>query len=215
MKDKSRVIIIRQPTGGDEYPFDIGPFRCIHYKNDIPGARKLAEDLKSYLRTIRREDDAIWSVLDKMREWKEYDYEYDFLLKRSDLRRLKRLPWVNRLDKDVSAYALASSMLHACDCKFWTDLNRNNMKATEYLAHMICGTYRRPRFRSAYALQYMDESVRTECLRRVERKARDDDTIKGLIQSIKSLRVKEFVEEESGKSIESAIAQNLLSTFER
>ena len=218
VKDKSRVIIIRQPRGGDEYPFDIRPFRCIHYENSIPGAHKLAEDLKSYLRTIRREDDALWGVLDKMREWQEYDHEYDFLLTRSELKRLRRLPWVDRLDKDVAAYALASSMLHACDCKFWTDLNSSNMKAAESLAYMICGAYRRPRFRSAYALQNMEETVRIECLKRVKKKVERtgiDDTIKGLIQSIESLRVKDFVKEEAGKSIELAKAQELLSIFER
>jgi hypothetical protein len=218
IKDKSRVIIIRQPGSGDEYPFDIGPFRCIHYENTIPGARKLAEDLKSYLRTIRREDDALWDVLDKMREWQEYDHEYDFLLTRTDLKRIKRLPWVNRLDREVAAYALASSMLHTCDCKFWTDLNRSNMKAAEPLAYMIYGAYRRPRFRSAYALQYMEENLRAECLKRVKKKverAGGDNIIERLIQSIESLKVEEFVKEEAGKSIEQGIAQELLSVFDR
>ncbi len=218
VKDKSRVIIIRQPGGGDAYPFDIGPFRCIHYENSISGASGLAEELKSYLKTIRREDDALWGVLDRMQEWLEYDHEYDFLLERSDLKRLKRLPWVDRLDRDVAAYALASSMLHTCDCGFWTDLNRSNMKAAEPLAYMICGAYRRPRFRSAYALQNMEESVRIECLQRIERKAERvgiDNTIRGLVQSIESLRVKEFVEEEAGKGIEPAIAQELLGIFQR
>jgi hypothetical protein len=215
VKDKSRLIIIRQPSGGEEYPFDIRPFRCIHYKNDIGGTRKLAEDLKSSLKTIRREDDAIWSVLDKMKEWKENEYEYDFLLKRSDLKRLKRLPWVDKLDKDISAYALASSMLQMCDCKFWTALNRDNMKAAESLAYMIYGAYRRPRFRSAYALQFMEENVRDECLKKVEGKARTDNLSKRLILSIRSLRVKDFVEEEAGKGILLNRAKELLDEFER
>ena len=210
VKDKSRLIIIRQPSGGGEYPFDIRPFRCIHYKNDIGGARKLAEDLKSSLKTIRREDDAIWSVLDKMKEWKENEYEYDFLLKR-----LKRLPRIDKLDKDIAAYALASSMLQMCDCKFWTALNRDNMRAAESLAYMICGPYRRARYRSAYALQYIEDSVKTECLKKVEEKAGDDDLLKRLVQSIKSLTVKELVKEETGKSIPLDRAQELLYQFEQ
>jgi hypothetical protein len=153
-----------------------------------------------------------------MREWEEYEHDYEFMLERSDLKRLKRLPWIDRLDRDVAAYALASSMLHACDCQFWTELNTSNMKAAESLANVICGAYRRPRIRSAYALQFMEESVRIECLKRVKRKAEIagiDHTIQDLIQSIESLRVEEFVREEAGKSIEPAKAQELLSIFER
>lgn len=213
VKDKSRVIIIRQPRTGDEYPFDIRPFRCIHYENSIPGARRLAGDLKAYLKAVPREDDAIWHIRDKMQEWKKSDHEYDFLLKRTDLKYLKRLPWIDKLDKEIAAYALASSTLHMCDCKFWTDLNKDNIMAAECLAYMICGAYRHPRLRAAYALQYMQENIKTECLKKVSEKASTDSLLSRLIQGIESFKVKEIVEEEAGKG--NKVAQEVLSELER
>lgn len=213
VKDKSRVIIIRRPSGGNEYPFDIRPLRYIHYST--PDEDKFGENLKSFLRTIRREDDPLWDVMDKMREWQKYDHEYDLLLNRTALRRLKKLSEGIRLDRDIAAYALASSMYHACDCKFWTDLNRNNIKAAEYLTYMICGAYRRLRFRSAYALQFMEENVRSECLRRVTKEAKFDDAMRGLIRSVELLKVKEFVDEEKERSIEESVANELLDQFQR
>ncbi len=215
VKDKSRVIIIREAKGTGEYPFDIEPLRRLDYKNTIEGADKLKEDLKSYLGTIRREDDALWDIMDKMHEWQEYDHEYDLLLESSDLKRLKRLPWVDKLDRDISAYALVSSMYRACDYAFWTDLNKNNIKTVEHLARMITGTYVRPSFRSAYALQFMDEDIRTECLKRLRERAKLNDAVEGLIQSIAKRRVKDYVKKEAGKSIEITRAQELLSNFER
>lgn len=111
VKDKSRVIIIRQPSVGDEYPFDIGPFRCIHYDDSVSGRRKLAEHLEAYLRTVRREDDDVWAIRDKMDKWRENEYEYEFLLKRLDLKHMKRSPWTHKLDMEISAYALASALV--------------------------------------------------------------------------------------------------------
>jgi len=218
IKDKSRLIIIRQKNSKEEYPFDIGPFRYILYENSIGGARKLAEDLKSFLKAINREDDAVWDILNKMRQWEEYDHDYDYLLHRHDLKSLKRIPWVDQIGKDLAAYALASSMLYTCDCKFWTDLNRCNVNVAEVLSDLVCGAYRRPCFKSAYAIQYLDESVRFDCLRTIKEKAKSPGInikLNDLIKSIETHTVKDFVKEESGKTIEPNVSLDLLSIFER
>jgi hypothetical protein len=149
-----------------------------------------------------------------MLEWKEIEYEYDLLLKPSDLKRLKKLPWIDTIDQEISAYALSSSMYYKCDCKFWTYLNRNNIKVAESIAYMICGRYIRPAFRAAYALQYMEENVMVECFKKME-KTRNDNMIKRLIHSIQSLKIKEFVDKESGKYIPTDEAQKLLIDFKR
>lgn len=214
VKDKSRLIIVRQSSTGGEYPFDISTFRYIPYENTIPGSRKLTENLKSFLKNIFREDDAILDISEKMLEWKEIEYEYDLSLKPSDLKRLKKLSWIDALDKEISAYAIASSMYYKCDCKFWTDLNRDNIKVAEPIAYMICGRYAKPAFRAAYALQYMDEKVMVECFKKIE-KTRTEDILKRLIKSIQSSKVKEFIKKESGKYIPIADAQKLLTDFKR
>ena len=153
-----------------------------------------------------------------MQEWEEYDHDYDFLLEPLDLKRLKKLPWVNTLDKDVAAYVFASSMYRHVDCKFWADLNKDNMNVADHTARLICGRYERPGLRAAYALQYMEADVKNESLRNLkhmEQRRWPDDVLERLIQSIHSQRVKEFVKVEAGAHITSENAQKLLDSFEQ
>lgn len=215
VKDKSRVIIIRQPNAGDEYPFDIGPFRCIHYDDSVSGRRKLTEHLEAYLRTIRREDDDVWVIRDKMDKWRENEYEYEFLLKRPDLKHMKRSPWTHKLDREISAYALASALVYACDVRFWTDLNKDNVEAAKCLAHLMLGAYRHPRLRAAYALQHMHTDVRMECVRGVSTRGGTDRITHRMLEGIQSSTVKQVVEEEAGKGIDVEVAQVVLREFER
>ena len=217
VKDKSRLILIRRADSHEDYPFDVRLFRYISYKSEKSQTAELSQNLGSYLASIRREDDDLWGVLDKMSQWQRTDFEYDSMLNKKELMPLKRLPWVDELETDVTAYALVSSMLHACHCGFWTKANSCNLKAVEPMAYVLCGAYRRPRLRAAYALQYMDENVRNECLKTVRQKmdaGETDEIAEDLIHAIRSLTVQEFVANEAGKRIDAEVANEVLNNFE-
>lgn len=217
VKDKSRLILIRRADSQEEYPFDVRLFRYISYQGEKPQEGELSKDLGAYLATIRREDDDLWGVLDKMRRWERANFEYDSMLDKKELMPLKHLPWVDQLEANVATYALASSMLHASHCGFWTKANSSNMEAVKPMAYLLCGPYRRPRLRAAYALQYVDENVKNECLKVVRKKmdaGETDNIAEDLIQSIDSLSVKEFVSGEAGKRIDEDVANEVLNNFD-
>lgn len=216
VKDKSRLIIMRRADSQEEYPFDVRLFRYISYQGSGKEEDKLAEDLKSYLHAIRREDDDLWGILDKMSQWQDANFEYDSMLEKDELKPLKHLPWIHELNEDVLAYALVSSILHACHCGFWTKANKANMKAASPMAYVLSGAYRKPRLRAAYALQYMDENVKRECLGIVREKinaGEADDIAEDLLESVESLTVKEFTAKENDKRIDPEVAHEVLNNF--
>ena len=215
VKDKSRLIMVRESTCDDTFPFDISVFRYISYENSIPDSLEFAENLKAFLSNIQAEDDFLQKIHARMHDWEKMEYEYDVLLRVTDLKLLKKRTGEEVPDGTICAYAFASSMYHKCDCKFWTDLNKDNALVIAPVIHLICGRYVRPSFRAAYALQFMAERIIKDCTDSISRKIADKEISSRLTNAIVQLEIPKFVREEAGKYVPMAESMMLLTDFTR
>jgi len=216
VKDESRLIILRNAASSEPIPFDLSIFRFIPYTlGSKEGLSKLTDDLAAFLKTISGEDDFIKKMIEGMREWESADYEYDRLPQISDLKILRRRLSEEDLDTRVRAYALAASMYYSSDCKFWTDLNKENGMVVGPLSALMCGRYVRPAYRSAYALQYMSEGIRRDALDTVKRRMGNKDIASRLADAVMQMAVQKFVEEEVGKYIPVDEGLRLIAEFKR
>jgi len=216
VKDKSRLIIIREASSKEQYPFDISIFRCLHYSIDTEkGFRELEMNLRNYLDKISSEDDFLKSAMDRMKEWENVEYEYDRLLQISDLKLLKRRLGEEDLDRRLCAYAFASAMYYGSDCKFWSDLNKDNEMVVQPAANLVCGRYIRPGYRALYALQFMSEGVIKETMDNVGLRMGDREFALRIADAVMQKEVAKLVENEAGRRIGHDEAQKLLIQFKR
>jgi len=214
VKDKSRLIPIRNADAQEKYPFDIRPLKYIDYSDKLRGAKKLAAKLGAAMKTVRHEERFFTEIAERMREWEDAEYEYDLLARRSDLARLKKcIATEAELDSNLLAYAFLSAMYHNCNCSFWTEANKDNTAVAEYISLLFLGEYIRPCLRAAYALQFFNKHAQLAALRKIATIADQSSYTLNLLKSIRQQRVSIFVEQESGKAIPANKAQELARSF--
>ncbi len=141
------------------------------------------------------EHDALWMAREAMREWLLYDHRYESLLSIPQLNSLRHIAKIAKEGyRDIAAFALASSMLHAHDCVFWANINRQNYECVDVLVPMLTKEYIQPRYRTAFFLQHLEDGIRVACIRKVRDTSQVTNAqVEGLLNSIESRRVGEYL----------------------
>jgi len=215
VKDKSRLIMIRRAAEADAFPFDISVFRCISYENTIESFGEMSEHVRAFLANVQAEDDFLRRILDRMKEWEGMDHEYELMLHVTELKTLRKRAAEETLPEAIAAYCFASSMYHKCDCRFWTDVNKDNIMLVDPMTSLICGRYHRPGYRAAYALQFISERVMKDCIDSFSARIRDKEFAARLGTAVVQLGVEGLVAQESGRHIPASETELLLADFRR
>lgn len=194
------IILLTQTLG--EIPFDISNYRHIVYEGDSRAFEVLETELPKHIENILKESPTGIPLIDetikKMEFWKTQLYDYDYLLKKNVIRNIGKYTDIRRLPEDIWIYCLMSSIYYGMifEISFWTLNNKSNLNAGKFLSRYITMPYRRPKFRSAFVLQYFETKVQEEALVYLQKNYQNNE----LIGFIKRNEVKEYVIKNMNKS---------------
>lgn len=200
------VVLIAQNT--DYIPFDISAYRHIIYDGGTSTYEILEDQLPEHIENIMEESPTgnpmIDDIVKKAGYWKTQTYEYEHLLTSGKLRSIRRFSDIDLLSDYVLTYCLMSSIYHgmAEEMTFWIKLNKNNMNAGKVLGLYVMMPYRRPKYRSAYIIQFLDDDPKTEALNTLKKESPKNNSNNNLIYEIENSTVKEYVEQNKGKDPE-------------
>lgn len=200
------VVLIAQNT--DHIPFDISGYRHIIYEGGSSTYEILENQLPKHIDNIMEESPTGNPMLDdivkKAGYWKTQTYEYEHLLTSGKLRSIRRFSDIDLLSDYVLTYCLMSSIYHgmAEEMAFWIKLNKNNMNTGKVLGLYVMMPYRRPKYRSAYIIQFLDDDPKTEALNTLKKESSKNNANNNLIHKIENSTVKEYVEQNKEKDPE-------------
>lgn len=187
------IILLAQTV--DNIPFDISSYRHIIYTYSPETYEILEKQLSNHIKEIIKNSPTGNPVLDdtiqKLEYWKTQEYDYDCLIKTGKLQLIQKFVNVDELSDEILTYCLMSAIYYGAvdEMAYWIVLNKENVFAAKVLGTYVTMIYKRPRFRSAYLIQFLKKDARNVALEVIVK----DCKYKHLIKHIKKGAMAKYV----------------------
>ncbi len=130
-----------------------------------------------------------------LKEWEYHDYDIPTVMPKKDFINIEKRLNHDSLKDSYIALMLATAIYYGHHYRYWTLKSSKNKEVITYIVRILNQPYRRPFWRTAFILQYVDQDILSEVLAESKDEIRDDEHIKNVLQHIKNKTVKKYLEE--------------------